>query len=366
MALGGKLDGEDLVELRQIPKKHADGAGLYFVVQSSGSAAWAYRYMMAGVAREMGLGPYPAVSLRKAREKAQAAAALKADGIDPLEHRQQLKAATLLEASRARTFRQCAEEWFKAHSPVWKSDVHRANWRQQMADYVYPIIGDLLVSDLGRQEILQVLMQQVGPKKNRQSLWVAKSETARRIRGRIENVLDAAAAIDLRSTENPARLNQLRPLLPKAKPKVRHHEALPYEQAPAFYARLRNERGIGARALEFTILTAARTNETLNAKWSEIDFDAALWTVPAERMKAGAMHRVPLTKTALAVLKRAQRSGNTKPSDYVFPGSTRGKPLSNMTMLKLVKRLGGEKLTTHGFRATFRGWAANRTRDVTP
>ena len=216
-----------MVALRETPGKYADGAGLYFVVQAYGSAAWSYRYQIAGKAREMGLGPYPAVSLKRAREKAQAAAALKADGIDPLNHRRQLKAAESLAASRLKTFEECAEEFFNTNSPVWKSPVHRNQWQQQMRDYVYPIIGSLIVSDIGRQEVVRVLSQEVGEKRKRQSLWIAKHETARRIRGRIEAILDAAAAMELRSSENPARLNQLRPLLPRSNKKVKHHDLPP-------------------------------------------------------------------------------------------------------------------------------------------
>lgn len=363
MAISGKLDGENLLDLRQIAGKHSDGAGLYFVVQSSGSAAWAYRYMMAGKAREMGLGPYPAVSLKKAREKAQAAAELKADGVDPLLHKRKLRAAEATKANRQKTFSECAADYLKTHSPVWKSQVHYDQWQQQMRDYVYPLIGDLLVSDIGRPEVVKVLTQQVGKGRNRQSLWIAKSETGRRVRGRIEAILDAAAAMDLRSTENPARLNQLKPLLPRITRKTKHHEDVPYERAPEFYAKLRKTKGVSARALEFTMLTAARTNETIRATWREIDFERALWIIPAERMKGGTEHRVPLSKTALGVLNRVRGKTTPKPADYLFPGKVAGNPLSNMAMLKLIKRVGSDDtLTTHGLRTTFRGWASNRTR----
>ena len=363
MGLGGKLEGQNLVALRETPGKYADGAGLYFVVQAHGSAAWSYRYQIAGKAREMGLGPYPAVSLKRAREKAQAAATLRADGIDPLVQRRQHKAAASLTAGREKTFQQCAEDFFKINSPVWKSPVHRNQWQQQMRDYVYPIIGSLVVSGIGRQEVVRVLSQEVGEKRKRQSLWIAKHETARRIRGRIEAILDAAAAMELRSSENPARLNQLRPLLPRSNNKVKHHEAVPYEKAPEFYAKLRKAKGTSARALEFTLLTAARTSEVINARWCEIDLSQALWTIPAERMKAGAEHRVPLSKPAIGALNRVKRPSTPKPTDYLFPGATPGSPLSNMAMLKLVKIVGGSSdLTTHGLRTTFRGWGSNRTR----
>lgn len=363
MALGGRLDGVNLIDLREIPGKHADGAGLYFVVQSSGSAAWSYRFQFAGVAREMGLGPYPAVSLRKAREKAQAAAELRADGVDPLEHRRLLKAAATSTAQRARTFSECAQDYFLAHSPVWKSKIHTAQWQQQMRDYVYPHIGALLVSDIGRREVVEVLSQPVGKGKQRQSLWIAKAETGRRLRGRIEAILDAAAAMDLRSTENPARLNQLKPLLPRVTKKVKHHEDVPYEKAPVFYEKLRNTKGTSARALEFTLLTAARTSETIGARWSEIDLAESLWVIPAERMKGGVEHRVPLSKAAIGVLNRVRGARKVRGSDYIFAGAEAGKPLSNMAMLKLVKQVGGdESLTTHGLRTTFRGWASNRTK----
>ncbi|MDO8910687.1 MAG: tyrosine-type recombinase/integrase [Phenylobacterium sp.] len=362
MARGGKLKAAELVSLRQIEKRHSDGAGLYFVVSSPGSAHWIYRYMTAGVQKEMGLGPYPAVGLARAREKAQAAGALRSENIDPLDHKRRIDTESRLQTSRAQTFRYCADQYFQSHSITWKSEVYRANWLQQMGDYVYPLIGDLLVGDVGRKEVLAVLMQKVGQARERQPLWVARRETARRVRNRIENILDAAAAIELRSTENPARLNVLKPLLPKAAGKVKHHGALDYEKVPAFYAKLRRTKGTPARALEWTILTAARTNETLGARWSEIDLDAGVWTIPAERMKASVLHRVPLSKTAVSVLTRISGSDRARRVDYVFQGASKGSPLSNMTMLGLTKRLGGNELTTHGFRATFRGWAANRTR----
>lgn len=362
MARGGKLTHGELVSLREIPGKHSDGAGLTFIVSPSGSAHWIYRYMRDGIAREMGLGSFPAVGLAKAREKAQAARVLRSDGIDPLEHRHRLQREAKFEASRSRTFDECADDFFRQHSRSWKSETYRNNWVQQMRDYVSPILGGLPVADIGRREVLEVLMQRVGPDEDSQHLWLAKHETARRTRNRIENILDTAAALDLRPTENPARLNLLKPLLPKVKQKQKHHESLSYQQAPAFFAKLRRIKGMSARALEFTILTGARTSETLFATWSEIDLEHAIWSRSAERMKADEGHRVPLSKPAISVLNRARGGRRVKPTDLVFPGASKGGALSNMAMLNLAKELGGETLTVHGFRTTFRGWGANRTR----
>lgn len=362
MARGGQLTHSELIGLRERPGKHGDGAGLYFVVSVSGTANWSYRYMIDGTAREMGLGPFPAVGLAKAREKANAAASLRADGIDPLEHRRRLQVQDRLAASRAKTFDECWREHFRVVSKTFKSEKHRTQWLQQMTDYVSPVIGNLTVADVGRMEVLRVLMQMVGPKDDRRPLWLAKRETADRCRQRIEAVLDVAAAMDLRPMENPARLNVLRPLLPKIRKKVRHHVAMEYQDAPAFYAKVRRAKGVSARALEFTILTGARTSETLYATWSEIDFEHEIWTRPASRMKADEAHRVPLSRPALSVLKRVRGDRKPRQSDYIFPGQSKGGSLSNMAMLNLVKDLGGSALTVHGFRATFRGWGANRTR----
>ena len=249
------------------------------------------------------------------------------------------------------TFRQCGEAYIAAHRAGWKNDKHAAQWPSTLTTYVYPVFGDqpVQVVDVG------LVMKALEP------IWTEKAETASRVRGRIESILDWATARGYRQGENPARWRgHIENLLPK-KTKIRpveHHAALPYPEIGGFMVELHRQDGIAARALEFAILTAARTGEIIGARWAEIDFAERLWTVPAERMKAGKEHRVPLSDATLAILEKLRE---TRESDFVFPGSRSSRPISNMAMLMLLRRIGRGDLTAHGFRSSFRDWAAECT-----
>jgi len=307
--------------------------------------------MLAGRAREMGLGSVADVTLAEAREAAREARALVRQGVDPIAKRQAARAALRLDAAKAVTFEECAERYIGSHAAGWRNPKHAAQWPSSLKTYVYPVFGSLPVQAIDTG----LVMKAVEP------LWVTKTETASRVRGRIESVLDWAAARGYRQGENPARWRgHLENLLPKKSKvsRIEHHAALPYAEIADFMASLRQQEGTAARALEFTILTAARTGEVLGAKWPEIDLEGRLWTIPGERMKAGKEHRVSLSGAAIAVLERMQevRSG-----DHVFPGARARRPISNMALLMTLRRMGRRDLTTHGFRSTFSDWCAEQT-----
>jgi integrase len=305
-----------------------------------------------GRVRQLGLGAYGKhdVTLADAREKAGELRKQVRSGVDPINthrlHREQLR----LQKARHVTFAQCADQYIAAHQSAWRNDKHREQWRATLRTYAYPIIGDLSVADVDTVLVRKVL----------EPIWQSKPETAGRLRGRIERVLSFAKAQGLRSGENPARwkghLDNLLPRVSKIK-NVRHHPALPYLELPGFLQELRNRNSISTCALEFTILTAVRTSEAINSRWSEIDLAEKTWTVPPERMKTGKEHRVPLSERAIEVLKGLPRE---KGSELVFIGGREGAPLSNMAMLECLREL-RPGLTVHGFRSTFRTWAAERT-----
>ncbi len=298
----------------------------------------------------MGLGSLETVSLAEAREAAQDARKQVQAGVDPIAKRNSEKAVAKAEANNLETFKQFAEEYIRKNSDHWKNDKHRAQWGNTLQAYAYPVFGDLHVNDITKAHLLQVL----------DPIWDSRTETARRLRARIETVIDSAIAADVREGENPARFGVLKFLLPNQgrRPKVRHHPAMPYAEIGSFVTALREREDLSARALEFLILTAARTGEVIGAKWSEIDRDGALWTVPAKRMKAGKEHRVPLTAEALTVLDTLPViDGNP----HLFPGARKGRPLSNMAMLGLMRRMKFDRFTAHGFRSSFRDWAAEQT-----
>ncbi len=331
------------------PGRYGDGLGLWLQVSRWSTKAWLFRFTRDGRARSMGLGAVHTVSLAEAREAALQCRKLLRDGIDPIEARAAERMAARIEAARVLTFKTCAEAYIKAHEAGWKNAVHRRQWPSTMKAYVYPIIGELSVDAIDTALVLKVL----------EPIWTEKSETATRVRGRIEAVLDWAKAREFRDGDNPARwkghLDKLLPARSKVA-RVRHHPALPYQDIPAFMEALRARDGIGARALEFVIMTATRTSETIKTKWSEIDVDERAWTIPAERMKGDREHRVPLSDRALVILADLPRE-----ADFVFPGAREAAPLSNMAMLKVLKSMGHDDLTVHGFRSTFRDWAAETT-----
>ena len=335
------------------PGLHADGGGLYLHVSAPGAKSWIFRWCREGKSHDMGLGTAgdDDVTLAEARELATDARRRVREGGDPIEDRRAKRNQKKLEAAKAISFRQCAEAYITAHRAGWRNPKHAAQWPATLTSYVYPVFGELPVQAVDVALAMKVL----------EPIWTEKPETASRVRGRIEAVIDWATARGYRTGENPARWRgHLENLLPK-KSKVRpveHLTALHYAEVPAFMAGLRQQEGIAARALEFTNLTGARTGEAIGATWAEIDFEARLWVIPAGRMKMGREHRRPLSEpaiTILAVLRELRQSG------FVFSGQRVGRPLSNIAMLQLLRRMGHADLTVHGFRSSFSDWAAERT-----
>jgi integrase len=329
----------------------SDGGGLYLQISPSGSKSWVFRFKDAGRLREMGLGPLHAISLAEARKRAASCRQLRVDGIDPIEERKTGKLKAKLASTRTMTFRKCAEAYIEAHKAGWKNAKHAAQWPATLGTYAYPVFGDLPISDIDVTLVSKVL----------EPIWKTKTETASRLRGRIERVLDWATVRGYRQGDNPARwrghLDKL--LVARSRvQKVRHHPALAYPEVGQFVAALREQESTSALALEFLILTATRTAEVIGATWTEIDFDLAVWTIPAERMKARKEHRVPLSRPALAILKRLYKDRH---GEFVFMGTKPGRPLSNMALLALLEHMGRTDITVHGFRSTFRDWAAERT-----
>jgi integrase len=361
----GRLNALKVTRAASKPGMYADGGGLYLQV-TPGGASWIYRYMLKGCAREMGLGPLALYGLHDARAKALDARRLRHEGVDPIEARRAARAKERLDTARVMTFKQCADSYIKAHRAGWRNAKHAAQWEATLATYAEPIIGGLPVQAVDTALVMKVLELEV---RDATSLWTAKPETASRLRGRIESILDWAKVRGYREGENPARwrghLDKLLP--PRAKVrKVEHHAALPYSELPNFMVALRAQDGVAARALEFAILTAARTGEVLGARWGEIDTAEKLWTIPSERMKAGKEHRVPLSARSMAILQHMKplrhfSQGHSAAEAFVFPGGKYGLPLSNMAFLMLLRRMGREDLTAHGFRSSFRDWAAERT-----
>jgi integrase len=339
------------VERTKKPGYYADGGGLYLQVTASGSKSWLFRFMLCGRAREMGLGPLHTVSLAEARLKASDCRRQLLEGIDPIEARKAARNAAQLTAAKSITFDKCAEAYIGAHRAGWKNAKHADQWENTIAAYASPVFGSFSVASIDTTLVMKCL----------EAIWATKAETASRLRGRIENILDWATVRGYRQGENPARwkghLDKLLPARSKVA-KVTHHPALPYSEIGDFIAALRSQEGVSARGLEFAILTATRTSETINATWNEFDLDAGIWTIPPERMKAGKEHRVPLSTRALEIIKALQE---TKQGDYVFPGARINKPLSNMAFLMTLRRMERSDLTAHGFRSTFRDWAAEMT-----
>ncbi len=330
------------------PTAKGDGGGLWLQVRAGASRSWAFRYARGGKPAMVGLGPYPEVGLAEAREKAAALRKLLREGKDP-------------RGTRAgNAFRDVAAMYIAAHEASWRNPVHRAQWGSTLEMYVYPIFGDRPVGAVDTGDVTRAL----------EPIWAAKPETATRVRGRIEAILDYAAARGWRQGDNPARWRgHLQNFMPaKSKmARVEHHAALPWGEVAAFMGELRGQAGLAAQALEFTILTAARTGEAIGAVWGEVDLDAGVWTVPGDRMKAAREHRVPLSGPAVAILRQF-RPAEPRSGGYVFLGGRKGEPLSNMAMATVLRRMKRGELTVHGFRSTFRDWcgeATNYPREVT-
>jgi len=335
--------------------RYRDERGLYLQVKSPTNRSWLLRYEKAGRERWMGLGPLHAFGLNEARDRALKARQLLADGIDPLANRnaerRRQEAASKLQNARSITFEEAAQRYFERNNAKWKNAKHSAQFLSTLRQYSFRVMGKVPVAEIDTSLVLKVL----------QNIWGEKTETANRVRGRIEAVLNFAKVAGWRTGENPARwrghLDQVLPARSLVQ-KVIHHRALPYADIAEFMRQLRGREGTAARALEFTILTAARTGETIGARWDEIDLQDGVWIVPAERMKAKREHRVPLSREALRLLEELPRE---KHNGYIFVGP-RTHGLSNMAMDNVLQRMNfKDRATTHGFRSTFRDWAAEMT-----
>lgn len=335
---------------------HSDGGGLYLQVTRAGAKSWLFRYQLKGRRREMGLGSFRDLSVTKARARAEELKERTRKGIDPLEEAKAAREAKAAEQAReqqeieqkATTFRVVAEAYISSHRDGWRNAKHAGQWGATLRTYAFPVIGDLPVSEITTNNVLDVL----------RPIWTTKPETASRVRSRIELVISYAKARDWFEGQNPAvwrgHLSALLPAPSKVR-RVRHFSALPWEDVASFMSTLVACPGVSARALEFAILTAARSGEVRGARWSELDLENGIWTIPPERMKAGRQHRSPLSDRALVLLREMPRFQG---EDFVFPGSRRNNPLSDMSLSAVLKRMGRKDITVHGFRSTFRDWAA--------
>lgn len=335
-----KLSARTVTTLTK-PGRHSDGDGLYLVIDASGARRWLFMFRWQGKLKEMGLGGSAVVTLAEARDKANDARRLVKAGINPIDARNAAKT----ESEGRPTFGSFADALVEDIKSGFRNEKHRWQWSHTLTVYAAPL-RPLFVDEVSTEDVLGVL----------KPLWTTKQETASRLRGRIERVLDAAKAKGKRAGENPARWRgHLDHLLPRRKKLQRgHHPALPYTEVPALIAELRTREAMASFALEFTILCASRSGEVLGADWSEFDRTTKVWTIPAERMKGGIEHRVPLSARALAILDEVEK---LKVSNFVFPGARKGKPLSNMAMTMLLKdRMKRTDITVHGFRSSFRDW----------
>ena len=341
------------------PGLYGDGGGLTLQITSTGAKSWLLRYMVAGKPFGMGLGPTHTVSLAEARQQALAARKLLLAGINPLAAKKQDKIAAALAKAKMMTFDQCSGAYILAHKASWKNAKHVDQWTNTLNTYASPVFGHLPVAEIDTGLVVKCLAP----------IWESKTETASRLRGRIESVLGWAATSGFRTGENPARwkdhLENLLATISKTS-RTKHHPSLPWQHIGAFMAALRERDGISARAVEFAILTACRSGEVRGARWPEFNLETKVWTVPAERMKAKREHEVPLSDTALALLKSMPKNG-----DLVFAG-TKAQQLSDMSLTAVIRRMNGqdqptwvdangEGITVHGFRSSFRMWAAETT-----
>ncbi len=333
------------------PGYYADGGNLYLRHSEFDTKSWVVRFALNKRRREMGLGPYPDVTLKEAREEASQARKLLRKGIDPIEERVRLRGIAAANDAKVFTFREVSEEYIRLNEPSWSNRKHAAQWTATLERYAFPLIGNLPVALIETHHVQKILSE----------IWTTKNETAKRVRGRIEAVLDAAKVQGLRSGENPARwkghLDKIFPKPSKVQ-KVEHHAALPYLEVGSFVEELRSREGVSARAFELLILTATRTSEVIGARHDEFDLTSKTWTIPALRMKSRKSHRVPLSDRAVEIIEQMLAYGEGK---YVFPGQRAGSGLSNMAFLTLLRRIGRTDITAHGFRSTFRDWAAEQT-----
>ncbi len=339
-ALSGKLTKKLVENLG--PGRHGDGSGLYLVVDPSGARRWIVRVTVKGqknrkgapLRTDFGLGGVDVVTLNQARERALEYRRMAKSGLNPRFNAQR----------EIPTFEELSRQVHIDRLPTWKNAKHGQQWLNTLRDYAFPKIGRMPVDSIDQPEVLMCLSP----------IWTEKHETAKRLSQRIKTVLDVAKSKGFRSGENPVTAIRERKVLPTVKAKVQHHDAMRWQEVPAFYAELQTRSAMAAKALQFTILSACRTSEVLEMKWPEVDVDARLWTIPAERMKGGQVHRVPLTDEMLAILEPLRALA----SDYVYEGQKRHQPLSNMSMLMLLRRMRQDGVTVHGFRSSFRDWAA--------
>jgi integrase len=329
------------------PGKYADGHGLYLLVGPAGGKSWFFRFKTGRKSFDMGLGPLHTVSLKDARRRALACRQQRLDGLNPLTEKRRARQP----APEVMTFEACARRYIGDKKAEWKGTASLAQWEQSLGAYVFPKIGRLSVAEIDTGAVMRVL----------DPIWRQKTETASRVRQRIETVLDWATTRGYRQGENPARWRgHLENLLPRPT-KIRSvtpHSALPAEEVPALLEALTGRRGVSARATEFLILTAARTGEVIRARWDEINLAERVWTVPASRMKSGVEFKVPLSPRAVAVLDRLEQICQ---SEFIFPGLSGGRPLAKNSLMELLKNMGRSNITIHGFRASFSSWAAERT-----
>jgi len=346
------------------PGRYCDGDGLYLLVKKSGARFWVFRYRLHGAKmREAGLGRAGegrnGVRLSEARDKASVLFKQVRAGIDPLTVRDAAlsaaKAAAQDAAVKGVTFREAARRYIDGHSAAWRNAKHAAQWSSTIEAYVNPVFGDIAIADVGTAHVLEVL----------EAIWLVKPETASRLRGRIETILDFAKTRGWRSGENPAAWKGHLALTLPARSKVakvEHHAALPWREIGDFMISLRDQAGVGARALRFAILTAARSGEVRGARWREFDFSTAAWIIAPDRMKGGREHRVPLSEPAIEILREmSEAQMSADPDALVFPGHDPNRPLSDMSLTAVLRRMGRGDLTAHGFRSTFRDWAAETT-----
>jgi len=340
--------------------KLADGGGLYLQVGPQASKSWLFRFVSPTEPhpetgepweRWMGLGALASLPLAEARDVAQECRSVLREGLDPIEHREAQRRTLKAARKNTKSFRYCAEQFITDQGDGWKNAKHRQQWENTLATYAYPEVGDLPVSEITTDHVARII----------RPIWKAKTETASRLRGRIERVLGWAKHKGYREGENPAawKDNLEHELPPRGKVQnITHHAALPYADIGEFMVALRTQEALSARALEFLILTAGRTGEVIGARWDEVDTDNRLWTIPARRMKAEVDHNVPLSDDALAVVKSLLVVDD---NPHMFAGQRKGRPLSNMALLMLLKRMGHGDVTAHGFRSSFRDWAAEHT-----
>ena len=351
MAKGiNKLSAKQVQSLKDVGR-YSDGGGLYIQIARSRTKSWLFRFMLNGIAREMGLGPVKDLSLAEARLKAQECRILVKQKIDPIEKRKKEQAALLKAAQTKQSFQECKEGFLKAHSSSWKNKKHIQQWENTLESYALPIIGKMDIKDVDTAAIMRIL----------DPIWKTKTETAKRLRGRIERILDWATVQGFRQGDNPARWKgHLSELLaaPTTLMKVKHMPSMPYAEIPSFIEKLEEIGSIGSKALRYLILTATRSSEVRLAQWDEIDMSKGVWTIPDERMKANKEHTIPLCNEALSILNSLPRMVD---NPYIFTGIKSGRPISDMTLTKILRDQGIKKITVHGFRSSFRDWAGEQT-----